>query len=235
VAEPGDRRPVGPTTVARDVVRLRQAIRWLHEKARRIDHDPLVGYEAPKESSPRRPVATEQRYAKTMEVAHQVDPALPVLLTLARHTGRRIGAICALTLDDLRLSPTDVAPYGAVVWPRDTDKLQIEWHAPLHPEARSALDGWLAHPECGEVRLFPGVDRHVAAGWLLKAEELAELEKLDGSLWHAYRRLWATERMHLPGKAVAKAGGWIDVRTMERSYIHAPDEATRDAVLLADR
>lgn len=38
-----------------------------------------------------------------------------------------------------------------------------------------------------------------------------KLEKLDGGLWHSYRRKWATERKHLPLMDVAAACGWNDV------------------------
>jgi hypothetical protein len=48
--------------------------------------------------------------------------------------------------------------------------------------------------------------------WLTVAEKKAKLPKLDGSLWHAYRRKWAIERKHLPLKDVAAAGGWIESR-----------------------
>ena len=34
--------------------------------------------------------------------------------------------------------------------------------------------------------------------WLTEAEAQAGLTKLDGGLWHAYRRKWATERKELP-------------------------------------
>ena len=34
------------------------------------------------------------------------------------------------------------------------------------------------------------VDRHLFDEWLSVAERKAELPKLDGSLWHAYRRKW---------------------------------------------
>ena len=60
---------------------------------------------------------------------------------------------------------------------------------------------------------------------LRQAEKAAGLEKLDGGLWHAYRRKWATERKHLPLKDVAAAGGWKDVTTLLTCYQHA-DEAT---------
>ena len=57
------------------------------------------------------------------------------------------------------------------------------------------------------------------------AEETAELPKLDGSLWHAYRRLWATERKHLPVADVAAAGGWQGPSTLLTCYQQATPEA----------
>jgi hypothetical protein len=47
------------------------------------------------------------------------------------------------------------------------------------------------------------------------------LEPLKGSLWHAYRRKWVTERKHLPDVDVAAAGGWKSVDTMKMAYQHA--------------
>ena len=61
--------------------------------------------------------------------------------------------------------------------------------------------------------------------YLRQAEAAAGVEKLDGGLWHAYRRKWATERTELPLKDVAAAGGWKDVTTLLTSYQQA-DEAT---------
>ncbi len=58
----------------------------------------------------------------------------------------------------------------------------------------------------------------------LSAEAHAKLQKLDGSLWHAYRRKWATERKHLPLKDVADAGGWSEVSTLLRCYTQSDDE-----------
>jgi hypothetical protein len=58
-----------------------------------------------------------------------------------------------------------------------------------------------------------------------QAEKAAGLDTLDGGLWHAYRRKWATERKDLPLKDVAAASGWKDVRTLLTCYQHA-DEAT---------
>lgn len=66
---------------------------------------------------------------------------------------------------------------------------------------------------------------HLAAYWLKRVYELARLDKPDGSLWHTFRRLWATERKHLPLKDVAAAGGWKDMITLLECY-QQPDEDT---------
>jgi hypothetical protein len=57
------------------------------------------------------------------------------------------------------------------------------------------------------------VTRHLATYCLKRAFEFSRAPKPDGSLWHAFRRLWATERA-LPVKDVAAAGGWKDVTTL---------------------
>jgi len=67
--------------------------------------------------------------------------------------------------------------------------------------------------------------------WLLKAEELAGLEKLNGSLWHAYRRKWAIERKHLPDADVAAAGGWANLNTLRLVYQQADQETMLKVVL----
>lgn len=67
--------------------------------------------------------------------------------------------------------------------------------------------------------------------WLEKAEQLAALPKLGSSMWHAFRRKWATERKHLSVSDVARAGGWSNVATLQRCY-QQPDEATMLEVVL---
>jgi len=60
--------------------------------------------------------------------------------------------------------------------------------------------------------------------WLMEAEREAGLEKLVGSLWHAYQRKCATERIHLPDVDVAAAGGWADTTTLKKVYQQADQE-----------
>jgi hypothetical protein len=69
------------------------------------------------------------------------------------------------------------------------------------------------------------ITRHAADKWLRRAERLADLEPQKGTLWHAYRRKWATDRKHLPDVDVAAAGGWKGVESLKSAYQHA-DGAT---------
>ena len=69
------------------------------------------------------------------------------------------------------------------------------------------------------------VSKDLARRWLLNAEKQAGLPKLDGSLWHAYRRKWATARKGLPDVDVAAAGGWSDLTCLKTAY-QQPDPAT---------
>jgi integrase len=67
------------------------------------------------------------------------------------------------------------------------------------------------------------VTRDTFGHLLAQAEVKAGLSKLDGSLWHAYRRAWATTRKHL-SVDVAVAGGWSDIGTLLKCYQHADNE-----------
>jgi hypothetical protein len=64
-----------------------------------------------------------------------------------------------------------------------------------------------------------------ASKWLRTAERKAGLREQRGSLWHAYRREWATEKKHLPIQDVMAAGGWSDSTCLQTLY-QQPDEAT---------
>ena len=63
-----------------------------------------------------------------------------------------------------------------------------------------------------------------ASAWLRKAEKLAGVEPHDGSLFHAYRRMWATARKDLPDVDVAQAGGWDSLEAFKQAYQRPDDE-----------
>lgn len=108
---------------------------------------------------------------------------------------------------------------------------------PITPRARRALELHTARmrrldlPGIGNAPLFPAPKdpstpmlRDVADRWLRKAEKAAKVEPHNGSLWHAYRRRWATVWKHLPATNVAEAGGWAG-QTLQKCY-QQPDEET---------
>jgi integrase len=74
------------------------------------------------------------------------------------------------------------------------------------------------------------VSRHTFGWWLRIAEKRAQLPKLEGGLWHPYRRKWATERKDHPIVDVMAAGGWSDMKTVLDCYQHA-DQATLSRVM----
>jgi integrase len=179
-------------------------------------------------------VPVERRAAgdRSGETARPRFGYLAELLPLAAWTGRRLSAILQLRYDDLRLSD---GPYGAIRWRADTDKGGRESVVPLAPEARKAIDRALAcRPGIGPIPLFPSprdpsrsVSRFTANGWLRKAERAAKLEHLEGTTWHAYRRLFATARKHLPEADVMQAAGWKDSRSFKLYQQHDAETLQR--------
>jgi len=218
---------------------------------RLMSENPLHGVEWPKERNPRRPIATHSRYTATLKQADRVDPngRLACILALARYTGRREAATCALRASDVLLSGDRIqaalaaagmdehlaqhAPHGALRWAAENDKQGFLFISPISKPAREALESYLRrNPRVGDVPLFPGpravgspIRRECVGKWLARAEELAELPKLSGGSFHPFRRLWATERKGLADADVAAAGGWRDTRALRNSYQQA-DPAT---------
>ncbi len=172
------------------------------------------------------------------------------MLVLARYTGHREGAIGELRANDFLRTKGEVRaalgalgfderqadyyPHGGLRWRAESDKMGNHSVTPLARDARAALDAYLAqNPRLGEAPLFPAskepskpIRAEIASGWLMKAEELAELPSLSGGRWHPYRRLWATERRHLPAQDVAAAGGWTGTQALTAIYQHATGRRT---------
>lgn len=255
VPDPTKRHPVRTRSVQADLNWLRWvfnwAVRWRTPEGHYLMREnPVRGYEAPTEKNPRRPVATADRYDAVRAVSDEIRMEarwegkrkvqrsyLSEILDLVAGTGRRISAVCALRYSDLRLN--DGTPHGSIRWPADTDKEGKEATVPISPLVRHALDRVLTErPGIGKAPLFPSpVNREKpvryerVSDWLREAEKLAELEPQEGTLWHAYRRKWATERKHLPAHDVAQAGGWAGPETLQVSYQHADPDTMLQVVL----
>ncbi len=218
--------------------------------------DPLHGVTLPREKNAKRPIATEERYRKLLAKADAAEPTgrFRLVLTLARETGRRINSICKLSVRDVLLSRdqlltalgaaglplgwADHWPKGAVLWRAANDKKGYESVAPLSGPARAALETYLArYPMAGDVPLIPGrgkpeqaINKEIAAYWLSRAEKLAKLPKLARGGFHPLRRMWASERRHLPAQDVAAAGGWRSLEVMRHAYQHADAAGVMNAV-----
>jgi hypothetical protein len=95
-------------------------------------------------------------------------------------------------------------------------------------------------PPGRETWLFPSGDgskpwsRKIFSQQLRLAEEKAGLERLKGSVWHAYRRKWATERNDRPIVDVKAAGGCKDTNTLLTCY-QQTDEASMFRMMEAPR
>lgn len=244
------RRAVRERTVQADMLWLKWllnwGVNWRENGAYLLKENVVRGYKLPKDNNPRRPIASANRYEKIREHTDDVTMAtyvagkrkhvrsyLSEILDIAYETGRRVNAILNLTYADLDAEVKDetgnTLPFGALRWRGKFDKQGKEWVTPIGPTTRAAIDRVMRErPGIGDAPLFPSRDdrtkpitRHVADAWLRKAEKLAKLETQEGSLWHAYRRGWATARKHLSPIDAAHVGGWSTPATMQRVYQQA--------------
>jgi integrase len=248
-----EQRPLRNRTVEADCNWLRWVFNWASKWRTSAGHylmreNPVRGFKGPEKQKPMQPVATQDRYEAVRAVSDQVRMEtrwgkrmrqrshLTEILDIVNGTGRRISAVCKLTYEDLRL---EEGPHGTIHWPAATDKMGRASTVPISPLVRRAIDRILRdRPGIGSAPLFPSpsdrakpITRHLADKWLRKAEELANLAPQRGSLWHAYRRKWVTERKHHPDVDVAEAGGWKGAHTMKASYQHADADTMLRVVL----
>jgi integrase len=228
--------PVRARSPEADLVLLRSMIRWAMtvrtaDGGRLLAFDPLFGTRRTREKNPKRPLASIERFQRTRAAMQMYASAaatdlersrwlrMELALVLAEATGRRLGSIRQLKWEDVDFTKQ------LIRWRAEADKKRKEWVIPipshLSEEIRSfqrrlgVVGGWMFQAERA---LDQPMDRHLFDKWLGVAERAAGLPKLDGGLWHAYRRKWATERKHLPLKDVAAAGGWSDVDTLLKVY-----------------
>lgn len=227
-----EKNPRRPAASWERFVATRQAMHRLREKAR-LDEDHARERLASATRSQERHKATG---AIARAAAAQVRwLKIELALVVAEAAGRRIGSIRALRWEDVSFES------GRITWAPEDDKKGRKWVMPLTSALADELRQFQRQLGAIGGLMFPAekvatqvMDRDQFYKWLLVAEQAAGLKKLDGSLWHAYRRKWATERMHLPIKAVADAGGWKDAMTLIKCY-QQTDEATLLAVMAEPR
>lgn len=237
-------RPVRARAVQRDLQWLKWCLKWATEwqdadGVYLMASNPVRGKQAfpiPSEKNVNRPVASTDRVEAVVAAAH---PDLADFMVVLSETGRRLSAVLRLQWADVLWNQ---GPHGSIRWPADPDKEKRRWGAPLSPAARAALERLKdRRSSIGLTYIFPSPtnkDRPMTPErvrtWLLKAEERAGLEKQKGSLFHAYRRGWATARKHFPDRDVATAGGWKGTETLRMCY-QQPDEEMLYAVVTGGR
>lgn len=168
-----------------------------------------------------------------LEVASEVDWRFKVALVLANETGHRSKSIRRLRWSDMDLS----AEPRRVRWRAEGDKTGREHVTPLTPAAVKALRR--AQDEraaIGEAWVLPApadeekpVSRHRLRDWWYRAEDLANLEHIEGLGWHGLRRKFADELREAPLKDIADLGGWKTEQTILKCYQGTDMEAMQRA------
>ena len=231
-------RPVRTRSVQCDLVFLKTVLRWatgVFEHGRPLlQGSPLAAYTVPRERNPKRPLIDAAAVAALLAAAGQVSPQLHLLITLADSSGRRLSSMLGLRWDDIDLQR------GCMRWRAELDKSRRASETPvpravvpqltLQRRLQAAIGSALLFPHPKRSRAGQPVTRHLAAYWLKRAFELAGIPKPEESLWHAFRRRWATSRKHLPLVDVAAAGGWRDLTTLLTCYQQPDEETLREVV-----
>lgn len=230
------KKKVRANTVRADLVALCTMLNWatiecIGPGRFLLDRNRLRGVKLPKEKNPKRPIATQERYEATRDQLIQMANAattdaerirctkIELALVLAYWTGRRIGSIRQLRWDDIDLEHETIR-FRAVA-----DKKGVEWIVPMSDALVGELHGFRRRLGAIGGLVFAAeknperpMDRYLFRKWLTRAEKAAGLPKLDGGLWHAYRRFWATRLKRHPLPDVAFAGGWRDFGTLLECY-----------------
>ncbi len=225
------RRAVRDRAIERDmdwlVQTLNWAVRFRDTNGRYLLTDnPLRGFDIPSELNPRRPIVTRDWMEQVINAAGRSP--LRTMLVIADEHGRRLSAIRQLQGSDIQLGRTDAWPHGAIRWRYQSDKLNKDWLVPMSERLRNEIDRQLAaNPVLGDAPFFPAprnhrkaVSKDRAGMWLLAAIKRAGVQKPDGTLWHAIRRLWITEHKEMPLRERMYVAGYLDRQTMEMVYEH---------------
>jgi integrase len=203
-----------------------------------LERNPLAGVKRVREKNKKQPVATWERFESTIAAMRTLKGEatsntararwirMEFALTIAEATGKRLGSIQQLQWEDFDFQRE------IIYWRADADKKGYKWEVRMPTAFFEVVKRFQCELEEIGGLVFPAVksnsvamDRHLFDKWLSVAEKKAGLPKLDGSLWHAYRRKWAIERKGLPLKDVAAAGGWKDVSTLLEVYQQSDEES----------
>ncbi len=235
-------------TLRNELQALRAVCAWAVEDYKRngkplLQFNPVPTKRIPKEANPVQPLMGADRFQKMAAVADTVEASgqLRLMLHVARHTARRINAICHLRRSDLCFGP-DAVRWGAatigkseesvegwtdaIVWRAEWDKKANAFISPMPAALKMELERYLARiPLIGDAWLFPYSKRPaeptpkpMADYYFTKAEAEAKLPHLPRGRWHMLRRAWATSRKAMALADVMDAGGWRDAKALQKAY-----------------
>jgi integrase len=230
-------RKVSNRTIEYDLKWLRAVFNWATmvgdgNGGVLLERNPLTGLPLPKETSPRRPIMTQERYEAMLRVAEGIDWRFKLALVLANETGNRIGAIRQLRSSDIDLKR------GLVHWRAETDKIGFARETPLTEAAIAALvEALEGRPVIGIAWVLPApkdaskpCSKNLMKNWWKKAEALADVEHIPGLGWHGFRRKFGTELKNAPPRDVRELGGWKSFATPLQYYQQSDEESMREAL-----
>jgi integrase len=198
-----------------------------------LERNPFKGLPIPVETSPRRPIVSDDELTRLTEAAKELGPEVELYVLLVRETGHRSSAVAALRWSDLDLENR------WVTWRAENDKQGREHSTPLTQKAVEALkaakrkaarigDGWV-FPDPDKPEQPANRQLH-AQNWY-RLERKAGLARIPGRGWHSLRRKFATDLKHdTPLSDLCALGGWKGPEVLLRCYMQA-DERTMRAAL----
>lgn len=234
-------RPLGDRVITQNLKFLLAALNWATmagdgQGGYLLDRNPLKGLPFPRESTPRRPIVTDEQYQVLLGVARGVSPLFELALILAHETGHRIGSIRLLRWSDVDFQR------GTIRWRAESDKIGFEHDTIATPAVMRALErARQERPSIGDAWVLPApgnpvepCSRHLLRDWWQRGEVLAAVPHAPGLGWHSLRRKFATELKHVPLKDLCYLGGWKEPQTVLRCY-QRPDETTMRQALAGRR
>jgi integrase len=197
-----------------------------------LERNPFAGCSVPAESSPRRPMLTEDEFQRVRDVAARVHRYCPLFLTLAHETGHRGDAIAQLRWSDVDLAKR------TILWREDSDKTDYQHVTPISAECAEALKAAQREARTiGDSWIFPAprdaskpIGRFRVRDWWRRLEALAKLERIPGRGWHSLRRKFATDLIDIPIAELMKIGGWRNARTIVQCYQQPREDRLRAAL-----
>ena len=198
-----------------------------------LERSPFRGFDLPVEANPRRPITTDDEFARLTEAASRLGPDVSLFLLLTHETGHRCTAVARLRWSDLDLEKR------LVTWRAEHDKIGKEHVVPLSAVAVDAL--WAARRKearIGDGWVFPSpsapeqpIRRDLLRDWWQRLEIEAKLERIPGRGWHSLRRKFATDlKDKAPLKDLCSLGGWTDHNTVLKCYMKADERTMREAL-----